>query len=371
VPTSVGIAAAADTHGESRIGFVTSLALVVCALALPAPAMARADDASHVATAGVPVEASRSIPTGILRIWSSGAGRVRVRPAGIHGVTGIRQRVCPFTSRDPIANKICALHWPPGTRVSLRARPTLGSKAFFSWSESCFRSNPCVVTARRPRVEDECCGDFADVIATFNPVRLVILREGALGETAFVTSSRGRLRCPPAITDFGDDRCRGVFYRPARPVTLTAQYNGPVEWGFDAEDIGLGCFPRGGDPASRTCVARPYNTFVGIGFGDAGQPQPPNDHVKRLNVSRGGNKRGTITGPAGIQGTGIHCSPRIGSDCTESYRRGLRITLQAKARAGSVFRRWRFAPCLPSRRSASCSFSVGSFSSARAVFRRG
>jgi hypothetical protein len=239
VPTSVGIAAAADTHGESRIGFVASLALVVCALVLPAPAMARADDASHVANAGVSVEASRFIPTGILRIWSSGAGRVRVRPAGIldDGGTGVRKRVCRFTSRDPIANKICALHWPPGTRVSLRARPTLGSKSFFSWSESCFRSNPCVVTARRPRGEDECCGDFADVIATFNPVRLVILRQGAVGETAFVTGSRGRWRCPPVITEPGDDSCRGVFYRPARPVTLTADYNGPVEWGFDFADV--------------------------------------------------------------------------------------------------------------------------------------
>jgi hypothetical protein len=339
----------------------------MCAFVLPALALPSIADARHEATVGVSLSAHRFLPGGILRIWSSGAGRVRVSPDGINE-SGERQRVCRFTSEHPSGNSICTLHFTAGKRVVLRARPSPGS-TFFRWSEACFRSNPCVVTARPPRAADSCCGDFIDVIATFNPVRLVVVRSGVLGETGFVTSSPAGISCPPVpATELPGD-CIGVFH-PARLVTLIAHSNGPVEWGFAFEPVGVGCFPGGGDPASKTCVARASNNFAGIGFGTAGPPETPTDHMKRLTVSRGGNKRGTVTGPDGVDGgdIGIRCGFATGSVCTQLYERGRHITLHAMPKAGAVFRRWISAPCAQGRRSRFCSFDVGSVSWARAVF---
>jgi Divergent InlB B-repeat domain len=330
-----------------------------------------------VPSTGASVVAPRFIPTGILRIWSGGVGRVRVSPAGVNDAVR-SQRVCSFTARIPDHNLFCTLRYPAGTRVTMRAVPLPGSK-FFRWSESCVQANPCTARARLSRPSDDSEGSVLDVVAVFSPVMLIVDREGVLGETGFVTSSpipgfpRSKIRCPPVPEDEFPVRCRGLF-PAASVVTLTAHSDGPVQWGFDGEEVGVGCFPRGGDPASRRCVTRAHTYFVGIGFGTAGQPPTPFDPTKLIRVTRGGNKRGTVTGPDGIDGGdgGLRCGFSVGNDCAERYHVNRGITLIARAKVGSVFSHWRYAPCLPSRRSRFCSFHVGSIGSAQAVFvRRG
>lgn len=293
------------------------------------------------------------IPTGILRIWTGQVGVVSVRPAGINGrVTG--QRRCRFTVEGN--GPPCTLRYPIGTRVKLLAVPEPGS-SFFRWSEFCVRANPCTVTARRDTTE--CCGTSLDVVATFSPVRLTVYRGDDLGEHGIVTSSPSGMHCPDLVSN-----CSGVF-SAGRLVTLIAAPAGAVHWGFD--EPGFGCVPAGGDPTSTTCVMRAYDLFAGVSFGAAAPPPYPFDPVKRVRVRRGGNKQGGITGPSGTNG-GIHCGLGAG-DCSEWYHHGDHITLVATAKAGSVFRRWRYVPCLGSRQSRFCSFKVGASASAQAIFR--
>lgn len=291
---------------------------------------------------------ARFIPTGILRIGTGQLGTVAAKPRGVSDAI-FPKRACHF--RVEGNGPFCTLRYPAGTRVSLLAKPPVGSR-FFRWSEFCFRANPCTVTARRPR--PECCGTHLEVFVTFSPVRLFVYRGEDLGEHGVVTSSPAGIQCPPEPSP-----CSGLF--PAwRLVTLVAHPASAVKWGFSGTGQ-VGCIPAGGDPTSATCVTRADNLFVGVSFGGGQADDYPYDPVKTFHVRRGGNKQG------GITGAGIRCGRGFG-DCTQVYHWGQWITLVATANSGSVFRRWRYVPCSGSRRNRSCTFQVGSSAVARAVF---
>jgi len=237
-------------------------------------------------------------------------------------------------STDPASFDGCTFTYPAGTVVNLTVTAGNGY-AFHHWSVAGCSGKPrCSVTLPE-------AGGQASAFAFFDPTYFRVLVEG----TGRVTSAGGEIDCDRDPTT--QSKCAANL-PPGEPLTLTAQSPQAVQWTF-------GCQPAGGDPSSRTCVALPEAFFVGAKFADATiPPAPPFGVAVDFRVTTTGTGYGRVTG------SGIDC----GSSCGKRFLFGERVTLDAKAEAGSKFVGWAGACSTESE----CKFNAGPITSIRAVF---
>jgi hypothetical protein len=195
----------------------------------------------------------------------------------------------------------CSEAFPEGTVVVLTGTPAPGS-AFSGWSGgSCSGTGACMVTLTAT----------TSVTATFtlNRYPLTVSRSG---------NGAGRVVSIPTGIDCGSD-C-GESYDHGTSVTLTA---GPSTGSTFVGWSGAGC------SGSEACAVNVTGaTAVTATF-------ELTRHTLTVNVVGGGG--GTVTStPAGLS---------CGSDCSEEFNYGARVTLTATSSVGSTFAGWSGGGC--------------------------
>jgi hypothetical protein len=213
----------------------------------------------------------------------TGAGTVSANVAGVD---------CGSDCSESIAE---------GTPITLTATPEAGS-TFAGWSGSgCSGTGACVPTL----------AGTTTVTATFtlNRYTLSVTRTG---------NGTGRVTSLPPGVDCGSD-CSEA-YGHGTTVTLTA---GPALGSVFAGWSGSGCSGSDACTVTLTAAASVTATF--------------NLAPQTLIVATAGNGSGTVTSsPAGVS---------CGSDCSEDYSYGARVTLTAMPAVGSSFVSWSGGGC--------------------------
>jgi hypothetical protein len=230
-------------------------------------------------------DAAQAPPTALLVVVRAGTGTGTVS-ASVAGID---------------CGSDCTESFAEGTPITLTAVPTTGS-TFSGWSGGgCGGTGACVPTL----------SGNTTITATFtlNRYTLSVGRSG---------TGSGRVTSLPAGVDCGTD-CSEA-YGHGETVTLTA---GPAVGSAFAGWSGGGC--TGSDACTVTLTGALTVTAV---F---------NLTPQTLSVSTAGNGSGTITSsPAGVS---------CGSDCSEDYNYGTRVTLTATAGVGSSFVGWSGGGC--------------------------
>jgi hypothetical protein len=260
-------------------------------------------------------------PAATLHVFPNGNGSVTVSPAGLDLATGD-----PLTSCDQARQRGCSLAYLPGTRVTATATPGSG-KTFAGWSNARCGTGACRVEA--------VAGDTS-LVATFNPLELAVVVSGS----GVVTSSPAGINC-------GDD-C-------AVPANLGAKF--VLDAGSATHEWRFGCEPAGGDVHARRCTATVAGspTLVGVSFGGAGGPEPPDRISIRLDLVKSGSAG------AAVKGRKIDCRQ---AKCTATYKFGDMEELRPVDAPGARFDRW-INGCGTTR---VCRFPVGPITSIEAVF---
>ena len=221
-----------------------------------------------------------------------GRGRVDSQPEGID---------CPRNISGP---SDCSQEYPPGTEVTLTARPQLGTD-FAGWSGACSGSAlTCTVTMDQARTVD---ASFA-----IQRKELTVVADGTQPGAVFATGITCGHDMPDDIPGMDFTDCAESFdYGTA--VFLSAGGDPDTT---KAELTGGGC--TGGDTCTVTMEQARHvtATFTLI--------------PRTLEVIRTGSGAGTVTGP------GIDCGPGAGhDDCTETVLHGGEIALTASPDAAT------------------------------------
>jgi hypothetical protein len=264
-------------------------------------------------------------PAASLQVFANGGGAVTLSPPGIDVETGSSVSTCDSSVDD----RGCSLAYLPGTRVTARAAPASG-RTFAGWSAAGCKTRSCAWTA----VAGE-----TSLVASFDPLRLVVVIAGS----GTVTSSPAGIAC-------GGNRLKCAVDAPLGKTYVLDAGTGKHEWRF-------GCAPAGGDVHSRRCTATVagFPTEVGVAFGGAGGPEPPQRITIRLDVTK--NKKAKT---ASVHGRKIDC----GSTCTATYKFGDMEQLTPVDAPGAAFVQW-VNGCGSTR---VCRFPVGPVTSMEAVF---
>ena len=279
------------------------------------------------ALVGAPGGASGIAETVTLQLWSGEQGIVRARSDGV-------EHVCRFEEQHPEKQDLCVLTYATDAEVMLVAEPVAGGDEFAAWSvPECPGRGECVV-----RMDDS-----RSVFATFGRVELLVL---ALGPGS-VRSEPAGIDCrSPSTTQNPGANCRGVY--PSGTVvrlTATPDAGEAIRWG-------VGCDPVGDDFGSATCVARAESHFVTVGFGREPPGLLPFSVDVRFRVAKQGDGAGTVSDDGNID------CPAVCTSKTAEYEYGRRVTLQATASPGSLFRGW-VEPTGRCGTSATCRLPVG------------
>lgn len=212
----------------------------------------------------------------------------------------------------------CSESFGAGTTVTLTAAAGAESR-FAGWSGACSGTGSCMIAANMA----------AAVVATFEleRYRLTISRTG----TGTVVSTPAGINCGSACSTEYDS---GTMVTLRATPSTGSQFSG---WS------GAGCSGTTTCTVTMSMVQEVVASFASI-------PQT-------LEARRAGTGSGTITSSP----TGISC----GSDCTQAYNYGTRVSLTATATAGSLFAGWS-GDC--SGTSATCSVTMTATRSAVATF---
>lgn len=216
----------------------------------------------------------------------------------------------------------CSHSYATGTKVSLTAKPD-NESVFVGWSGACSGTGSCSVTISAD----------TNVTATFNKAPktylLTVSKNGTGSGT--VGSSPPGINCGATCSQ---------SYNSGTQVTLTASpASGSVFAGWSGACSGTGSCTV--TITAATSVIATFNTAT---------PSYP------LTVTKNGTGSGTVTSNP----TGINC----GSDCSESYTSGTRVTLTASPSNGSVFAGWS-SPCSGT---GTCTVTVSAATSVTATF---
>ena len=263
-------------------------------------------------------------PAATLQVFPNGNGSVTVSPPGLDLATGNMLTTC-----ESVRERGCSLAYLPGTRVTATAAPGPG-RTFAGWSAAGCGTGPCTVEA----VEGE-----TSLVANFNPLELAVVIAGT-----------GRVTSSPAGIDCADDRFDCAVAAPLGKTYVLDAGTATHEWRF-------GCEPERGDVHAQHCTATVAGspTLVGISFGGAGGPEPPNRISIRLDVEKSAN-----AGAASVRGRKINC----GGTCNATYKFGDMEELTPVDARGAVFVEW-MNGCGTTR---VCRFPVGPITSLTAVF---
>jgi subtilisin family serine protease/NOL1/NOP2/fmu family ribosome biogenesis protein len=206
----------------------------------------------------------------------AGSGSVTSTPAGIN---------CGAT---------CAASYVSGQQVTLQASAAAGS-VFAGWSGACTGTGACTVTMTTNTA----------VTATFNPMTFSLTVSKAGTGSGSVTSSPAGINCGATCA---------ASYVSGQQVTLQASAAaGSIFAGWSGACAGTGI----------CTVTMTANRAVTATF---------NPTTFSLTVSKAGAGSGNVTSsPAGIN---------CGTTCSASYPNGKKVTLNAKAQAGSRFTGW-------------------------------
>ncbi len=224
----------------------------------------------------------------------------------------------------------CQPKYPAETELALLQKAAPGSE-FAGWSGSfCSGTGACEVTMEGAR----------SVTATFSlpppPPLDYVLSVERLG------SGSGTVTSDPAGIDCGSD-CSESFFEGTK-VTLTAA---PAPGSVFDHWTGGGCSGSGACKVTMEGARSVTATFS--------PPPPPLDYV--LSVERLGSGSGTVTSdPAGID---------CGSDCSEAFLEGTKVTLTATAAPGSSFDHWTGGSCSGS---GACKVTMSTVRTVKAVF---
>ncbi len=195
----------------------------------------------------------------------------------------------------------CSEGYLSDTSVTLTAIPDPG-ESFQGWSDACTGTDP---TCEIQMIDGDWYGVHVSAAFTVTP-RLTVTKTG---------TGSGTVASTPAGIDCGED-CTQDFAQVTQ-VTLTAAPDpGQVFTGWSGACSGTGS----------TCNLRVDGIReVGAGFASQSLTYP-------LDVLRVGSGAGRVTSlPEGID---------CGTDCTEDYPAGTRVSLAADAVDGSVFAGW-------------------------------
>jgi List-Bact-rpt repeat protein len=264
-------------------------------------------------------------PAATLHVFPNGNGVVDVSPAGIDLATGSTLTRCDPAVRD----RGCELAYLPRTLVTATATPGSG-RTFAGWSNARCGAGPCTV---------EAVAGETSLVASFNPLELAVVVAGE----GVVTSSPAGINC-------GDDRFDCAVSAPLGAKFVLDAGTATHEWRF-------GCEPAGGDVHAQRCTATVAGspTLVGVSFGGAGGPEPPNRISIRLDLLKSGGTN------AAVKGRKIDCRQ---SKCAATYKFGDMEELRPVDARGARFDHW-INGCGTTR---VCRFPVGPITSLEAVF---
>jgi hypothetical protein len=248
----------------------------------------------------------------------------------------------------------CIYNLPQGT-VTLRAAldPPDPTRRFLRWSDPECGTNPvCEMTL----------GEADSIVATFSPVKLVLLIDGPGTVTATPVGGVG-VTCGPPTPEDPFPECP-IEYPTITDVDIEARpttQGDPVGW----STTGI-CEPvPDPNPDIHRCRSEVnYDpSFVGVGFGPNFPPERFDVDVT-LRLIRGGEGSGVVTGTltATPNDEIINC----GLDCSETVQYARRVALTAHPDANSTFERWA-GICTAARR---CEFQAGAVTRVRAIFGR-
>ena len=254
---------------------------------------------------------------------------------------------------EPSQDIPCTYSLPQGT-VTLRAvlDPPDPSRQFLRWSDPECGANPVCETT---------LAETETIVATFSPVKLVLMVDGPGTLTATPVGGVGVTCGPPSPKD-PNPFCP-IEYPTITDVELEARPTNegdPVEWSH-----AVFCEPDP-DPTIHRCRAEvTYDpSYVGVGFGP--DPNPPGNFLifVTLRLLRGGEGSGRVTGTmtAAPGDEIINC----GVDCSEYVQYARRVALTAHPDADSTFERW-VGVCSTNPR---CEFHAGAVTRLRAIFGR-
>jgi hypothetical protein len=287
-----------------------------------------------------------------LAVNVSGSGTVTSSPAGIS---------CAPT---------CSGSFTPGTLVTLAASPAAGSQ-FTGWSGGgCSGTAPCSLTGSGPVSITATFGAAAGPPPPPPPSPPPPPPPPATYSLTVTRSGQGTVVSSPAGISCGADCAES--YTGGTPVTLSALPGSG--WTFSGW-TGGGC--SGTAPCTVTVAAASTVTAT---FATAAAPPPPPappppgappappappgapaappaPATYALNVSRSGQGR-VMSQPGGIN---------CGSDCSESYPSGTRITLSADPSDGWKFTGWSGSGCSGT---AACTVTLSAARSVSANFAR-
>lgn len=228
-------------------------------------------------------DAKAPVPlTVVVSVRGAGSGTVTSSPAGMS------------------CGSVCTESYPPGTTVTLTARPAPGS-GFDRWQGCTSANGPtCTVQLSEPRT----------VQATFWGTEVVTVVRSGDGSGS-VTSS------PPGI-DCGDDCTQRYGFGSTVTLTATPAYGSSFA-GWE----GLDCVHA----TATSCMLQMLEYWGGEVTARAIFHRGP-----QLMVVAAGNGSGTVaSSPAGID---------CGTDCAATYPAGTDVTLTAIPSAGSTFGGW-------------------------------
>ena len=251
------------------------------------------------ATVNLEVPLTTTFPLSV-QIGGNGTGTVTGSDGGID---------CLFNGG--IESGACSADLNSGSLLVLTAIPNDGS-TFSGWSGGgCSGTSPCTVMMDQARTVT---AFFALIPQTPPDYTLTVSRAGTGSGT--VTSSPSGINCGTDCTQ---------NYEDGAQVTLTAvPTSGSTFNGWS----GGGC--SGTSPCTVTMdQARTVTASFAL------IPQTPPDYT--LTVTRAGTGSGTVTSSP----SGINC----GTDCTQDYVDGARVTLTAVPTSGSTFNGWSGGGC--------------------------
>jgi hypothetical protein len=261
----------------------------------------------------------------------AGSGTLQIAPGDPAG-TGVPCSL-PRPPLSPLPPE-CTPRFPTGTKVTVTAvpDPAVPGARFVGWSDfTCpASSTTCTLTMN---------GDQY-ITATFSPVFLTI-SPGTFGD---ITASP-----PGTVCVFGGLDC-DIPYEPRALVTLSRAHpsEDPEQTSWIGSCVGT----------EDTCVMRVLkNEWVRAGANPGATPTPIGES---LEIVRGGNKRGRVTGSAVKGGKSYNC----GSVCVRSgFAFGDRVHLTAKPYGGARFKRWS-----DNKTSRARVLPVGSYNKIKAIF---
>jgi hypothetical protein len=268
-----------------------------------------------------------------LQVAPRGPGVISASPAGVDDSN--QPVTSPCDQND--GQESCAWHYPPGTKVTLSAKPN-GGAGFSGWSSpDCTGTGSCSLTLDSA---------VTSIVGLFNPLKLgVVLSVDNNGDV------HGRVGSSPSGINCHEENCPFGKFAPNTSVTLTAT----PDAGHSFTGWNGACTTANGNTC--TVAVNDQPTWVGAIFDKEQAPQLATTISVQFQVHKGGNGSGHVTASK------IDC----GSQCSAQFGYGKAITLTAKPDSGSTFDGWNG---ICTRTQTSCSFAVGPITSIRALFGR-